>query len=64
VAALVTKIEETWSQYNSSIFHRIYERWIIKVLQLVIADNSDNNLVHSQRGKLFLAADSDDSSFN
>jgi hypothetical protein len=34
------------------------------VLQLVIADNGDNNLVNSQRGKLFLAADRDDSSFN
>ena len=55
VPALVKKIEETWSLYDSAVFRRIYERWI-KVLQLVIDDKGDNNLVDSHRGKLFSAA--------
>jgi hypothetical protein len=56
VKALVAKIEETWSLYNSSVFQCIFERWV-KVLQLVIDDNGDNNLVDSHRGVLFSAAD-------
>jgi hypothetical protein len=58
VKALVKKIEETWFQYDSSVFYCIFERWL-KVLQLVIKDNGDNSLVDSERGTLFLAADTD-----
>ena len=54
--ALVAKVEETWSLYDSSVFQHIFERWV-KVLQLVIIDNGNNNLVDSHQGVHFLAAD-------
>jgi hypothetical protein len=58
VKALVAKVEETWSSYDSSVFQRIFERWV-KVLQLVIIDDGDNNLVDSHRGALFSAVDNE-----
>ena len=57
----MTKIEETWSHYDSSVFRRIFERWVY-VLQLVIDDKGDNSLVNSHRGKLCSAADVDNES--
>jgi hypothetical protein len=58
VKALVPKVEEAWSQYDSSVFHSIFGRWL-KVLQLVIADKGDNSLVNSHRGMLFSAVDTE-----
>jgi hypothetical protein len=51
--ALARKIEETWNVYDSTVFRRIYDRWVL-ALDLIIADGGDNRLVNEHRG-LFMA---------
>jgi hypothetical protein len=35
--ALARKIEETWNDYDSMVFRRIYDRWVL-ALDLIFAD--------------------------
>ena len=53
--ALARKIEETWNIYDSTVFRRIYDRWVL-ALDLIIADGGDNRLVNEHRG-LFTPVD-------
>ena len=53
--ALARKIEETWNVFDSTVFRRIFDRWVL-ALHLIIADGGDNRLVNSHRGKLFTPA--------
>jgi hypothetical protein len=53
--ALARKVEQTWDAYDSAVFRRVYDRWVL-ALSLIIADGGDNRLVNSHRGKLFTSA--------
>jgi hypothetical protein len=46
--ALARKIEETWNDYDSTVFRRIYDRWVL-ALDLIIADGGDNRQPSSER---------------
>ena len=53
--ALARKIEETWNVFDSTVFRRIFDRWVL-ALDLIIADEGDNCLVNLHSGKLFTPA--------
>jgi hypothetical protein len=51
--ALTRSVKRAWeNRLSADVFARVYGR-LIKVLQLIQADNGGNNLVEEQRGKLF-----------
>jgi hypothetical protein len=56
---LARKVEETWNAFDSAVFQRVYDRWVL-ALDLIIADGGDNRLVNSHRGRLFTPAAEDD----
>ena len=52
--ALARTIERVWETFDSSIFEKIYGRWL-RVLYIIIADLGDNKNEDNYRGELFSA---------
>jgi hypothetical protein len=51
--SLARSVERAWDKrLNPIAFSRVADR-LLKVLDLIVEDDGDNNLVESQRGKLF-----------
>ena len=51
--ALARTVQKAWDErLRSTVFANVYKR-LLRVLKLIIDDNGDNNMVESERGKLF-----------
>ena len=53
VEALVQSCNETWENYDTTVFNKVFEHWK-KVLRIIIADHGDNKLVDGHRKELFV----------
>ena len=51
--ALTRSFKRAWEQrLSADMFTRVYER-LLKVLQLIVLDNGNNDMVEERRGKIF-----------
>lgn len=51
--ALARSFERAWNQQlYADIFTQVYES-LLKVLQLIVLDNGNNNMMEERRGKIF-----------